>query len=130
MKRNILIWVAIGAALVVILNVYPQVDVIPGYLPMPLVIALTIFVVYRTRREAKGNESLVLGRFKPEKLFIIAIASVVFLFLAILLITKLLHPDLSQLKYFFMAFMIANFMLAGIFFFAVFYIFKHLKKRD
>ena len=130
MKRNILIWVAIGAALVVLLNFYPQVDVIPGYVLTPLAIASTIFAVYRTRREIKGNEGLVLGRFRPEAIIIIAVVSVIFLFLAILFTAKFLHPDLSQLKYFFMAFIIANFMLAGIFFFAVFYVFKHLKKRD
>ena len=78
MKRNILIWIAIGAALVVILNVYPQVDVIPGYVLTPLAIASTIFAVYRTRRETKGNEGLVLGRFRPEAIIIIAVVSVIF----------------------------------------------------
>jgi hypothetical protein len=130
MKRNVFIWVAIGAALVVIFNVYPQADVIPGYVLMPLAIASTIFLVYRQRKQSKGTEGLILSRFKPEKLLIAAVALFVILTLAILLTAKIVHPDYSQLKYFAIALMVPMFILAGIFLFASVDIFKSLRKRD
>jgi hypothetical protein len=120
MKRNEKVGFFVGllivAALFVIFRIFPQADVIPGFVLMPLAIVATIFVVWRQKRRAKGQGKLVFGRFKLWHLLMITMGVPIVGGIVGMLITKIVRPDLPPVTLFAIVMLGFVFALAGFFF--------------